>query len=156
MPNHGLILYFKLKRLPRLEILTSVINTIITRDKTPSLTGGGRGFSSKLLFLEVFVSFWAKSMIWHYKRYFNCNSKNIIQILMCNTCKWLYLGQTTNLKQRIRKHKSDVFHPQNSFCKKCVEHLRDCSRMKNLSLEYSHFYIRIKKNYASLKKNVSL
>ena len=53
-----------------------------------------------------------------------------IYILMCNTCEWFYLGQTTNLKQRIRKHKSDVFHSQNSFGKKCSEHLRDCSRMK--------------------------
>ena len=42
---------------------------------------------------------------------------------MCNTCEWFYLEQTTNLKQRIRKHKSEAFHPQNSFCKKC-------SRMK--------------------------
>ena len=132
MPYHRLIIYFKLKRLPRLEISTSVINTIITGYKTTSLTVGGRGFSSKLLFLEFFVSFWAKSMIWHYKRYFNCNSKNVIYILMCNTCEWLYLGQTTNLKQRIRKHKSDVFHPENSFCKKCVEDLGNCSRMKNV------------------------
>ena len=60
-----------------------------------------------------------KSMIWHYKRYCKCDSKSIIYILMCNTCEWFYLGQTANLKQRIRKHKSDVFHHQNSFCKKC-------------------------------------
>ena len=40
------------------------------------------------------------------------------------------LGHTTSLKQRVRKHKSDVFHPPNSFYKKCSEHLRDCSRMK--------------------------
>ena len=71
-----------------------------------------------------------KSMIWHYKRYFNCDSKNVIYILMCSTSAWFYLGQATNLKQRIRKHKLDVFHPQNRFCKKCSEHLRDCSRMK--------------------------
>ena len=68
-----------------------------------------------------------KSMIWHYKRYFNCDSKNVINRLMCNTCEQFYLGQTANLKQRIKKHKSDVFHPQNSFCKKCLEHLQDCS-----------------------------
>ena len=71
-----------------------------------------------------------KSMIWIYKRYFNCDRKNVFYILMCKTCEWFYLGQTTNLKQRIRKYKSDVFHTQNSFCKKCLEHLRDCSRMK--------------------------
>ena len=49
---------------------------------------------------------------------------------MCNTCEWFYLGQTNNLKQRIKKHKSDVFHPQNSFCKKYSGRLRSCSRMR--------------------------
>ena len=79
-----------------------------------------------------------------------------IYIPMCNTCEWFYLEQANNLKQRIIKHKSDVFHPQNSFCKKCSEHLRDCRRMKehlkNLFLEYTHFDMRIKRNYTSSKK----
>ena len=44
------------------------------------------------------------------------------------------MRQTANLKQRIGKHKSDVFHLQNRFCKKCSEHLRDCSRMKETFL----------------------
>ena len=60
---------------------------------------------------------------------------------MCNTCEWSYLGQTANLKKRIRKHKSEVFHPHISFCKKCSEHLRDCSRMKESSFKiYSFLY----------------
>ena len=91
-------------------------------------------------------------MIWHYKRYFNCDSKNAIYMMMCNTYEWFYLGQIANLKQRIRKHKSDFFHPQNSYCQKCSEHLRDCSRMKE---PFFRIYMRIKKNHASLKKNVS-
>ena len=50
---------------------------------------------------------------------------------MCNICEWFYLGETAYLKQlRIRKHKSDDFHLQNSFCKKWSKHLRDCSIMK--------------------------
>ena len=69
-------------------------------------------------------------MIWHYKRYFNCDSNNVIYILMWNTCKWSYLGETTNLKQGIRKPESDIFHPQNVKCKKCSEHSLNCSRMK--------------------------
>ena len=97
-----------------------------------------------------------KSMIWHCKRYFNCDSKSVIYILMCNICEWFYLWQTTNLKQRIRKHKSDVFHPQNSFCKKYSEHLCNCSRMKEHFFRITHFSMRIKKNYMSLKKSVSL
>ena len=75
---------------------------------------------------------------------------------MCNTYEYFYLGQTNNLKWRIRKHKSDVFHPQNGFCKKYSEHLHNCSRMKEPFLEYTHFYMRMKRNYASLKKIVSL
>ena len=88
-----------------------------------------------------------KSMIWYYKRYFNCPMKNFIYILMCNTCQWFYLGQTTNSKQRIRKHKSNVFHPQNSFCKKCSEHLRGYSIMKEPFSEFTHFRMRIRKSY---------
>ena len=42
-----------------------------------------------------------KSMIWHYKCYFNFDSKKVIFILMCSTCEWFYLGQTTNSKQII-------------------------------------------------------
>ena len=49
---------------------------------------------------------------------------------MYNTCELFDLGEISNFKQRIRKHKSDIFHPQNIFCKKCSKHLRDCSRMK--------------------------
>ena len=78
-------------------------------------------------------------MIWHYKGYF----KGVIYILMCNTCEWFDLDQTTNLKKRIRKHKSDVFHPQNSFCKKFLEHLRDCRKNRNTKLvvRYRCFFL---------------
>ena len=41
-----------------------------------------------------------------------------------------YIRQTEELKKRIRKHKSDVIHPNNSNCKKCSEHLVTCSKMK--------------------------
>ena len=71
---------------------------------------------------------------------------------MCNTCEWFYLGQTTNLKQRIRKHKSDVFHPQNSFCKKCSEHLRDCSRMKEPFFRIYPFSYENKKELREFKE----
>ena len=75
---------------------------------------------------------------------------------MCNICEWFYLGKKANSKQII-KHKSDVFHPQNSFCKKCSEHLRNCSRMKYSFFRiYPFLYEKKKKNYASLKKNIAL
>ena len=71
-----------------------------------------------------------KSMIWHYKHYFNCNSKDVIYILMYETCEWFYLGQTTYLKQRIRKHKSDLLHTQKIFSMKWSKHLHVCSIMR--------------------------
>ena len=91
-------------------------------------------------------------MIWHYKRYFNCDSKNVIYILMCNTCEWFYLGQTTNLKQGIRKHKSGIFPPQNSFCKKCSEYLRDCSRMEEHFFRIYPFLYQNKKELGEFKE----
>ena len=71
---------------------------------------------------------------------------------MCNTCDWFYLGQTISLKQRIRKHKSDVFHPQNSFCKKCSDHLRDCSKMKELFFRIYPFLYESKKELREFKE----
>ena len=91
-------------------------------------------------------------MIWHYKRYFNCDSKSVIYILVCSTCEWFYLGQTTNLKQRIRKHKSDVSHPHNSFCKKFSKHLRDCWRMKEPFFRIYPFLYENKKELREFKE----
>ena len=46
---------------------------------------------------------------------------NVLYILICNNCDYFYLGKTIDFKQRIRKHKSDVKHPQNSTCRECAE-----------------------------------
>ena len=90
-------------------------------------------------------------MICHYKRYFNCYSKKFVYILICNACEWFYLRQTTNLKQRIRRDKSDVFNSQNSFCKKRSEHLRDCSRMEQPFLRIYPFLYENKKELRAFK-----
>ena len=65
---------------------------------------------------------------------------------------WFYLGQTISLKQRIRKHKSDVFHPQNSFCKQCSEHLHDCSKMKEPFFRIYPFLYEKKKELCKFKE----
>ena len=64
---------------------------------------------------------------WVYTRYFNCDSKNVIYVLRCKWCWKFYIGETADLKKRIRKHKSDIKHPKNSFCKVLGDHLRKCS-----------------------------
>ena len=39
----------------------------------------------------------------------------------------------------MRKHKPDVKHPQNSTCRECAEHLRDCAKIE-LFLQIYPFY----------------
>ena len=53
MPYHGLIVYIQLKRFSRLEIYHRYIESLQRRNPT-SLTGGGRGFSSKFAFVRIF------------------------------------------------------------------------------------------------------
>ena len=62
--------------------------------------------------------------------FFNCDSKEVLYILICNNCDYFYLGKTIDFKQRRRKHKSDVKHPQNSTCRECAENLRDCAKIE--------------------------
>ena len=77
---------------------------------------------------------------WEYKRYFSCDSKNVIYILKCGGCWRFYIGETSNLKPRTRKHKSDINHPQNSFCRALAEHLRSCSGSPRFTI-YPFLYI---------------
>ena len=66
---------------------------------------------------------------WKYTRYFDCDSANVLYILICNNCWKFYIGETQETKQRTRKHKSDVLHPENSNCTKLSRHLRSCSNL---------------------------
>ena len=43
-------------------------------------------------------------MTCHYKRYFSCGSKDVLYVLICNNCNFLYIGQTEELKKRTRKN----------------------------------------------------
>ena len=61
-------------------------------------------------------------------------------------------GQTTNLKQIIKKSKSDVCHPQNSFCKKSSEHLRNCCRMTEPFFRIYPFLYENKKELREFKE----
>ena len=65
-----------------------------------------------------------KLLTWLYRCFFSCDSKDVLYVLPSN------IGQTEELKQHTRKHKSDVIHPNNCNCKKCSEYLRTCSKMK--------------------------
>ena len=71
-----------------------------------------------------------KSVTCSYKIFFDCDIKDVLYILICNNCDYFYLGKTIDFKQRIRKQKSDVKHPQNSTCRECAERLRDCAKIR--------------------------
>ena len=83
----------------------------------------------KNVYLFLFKSK-TKLLTWYYRRFSSCDSKDVLCTIICNNCDFFYIGQTEEVKQRIRKHKSDVIHPNKSNCKKCSEHLRTCSKMK--------------------------
>ena len=70
-----------------------------------------------------------KSVTWNHNKFFDCDFKDALYIVICNNCDYFYLGKTIDFKQRICKHKSDVKHPQNSTCRECAEHLRDCAKI---------------------------
>ena len=61
---------------------------------------------------------------------FDCDSKHVLYILICNNCDYFYLGKTVDFKQRILNDKSDVKHPQSSTCRECTEDLRDYAKIE--------------------------
>ena len=77
---------------------------------------------------------------WKYNRLFTCDSVNILYILICIACQNNYLGKTKCCKKRTRKHASDVRHPVNSNCRKCAEHVRKCSLLKEPYFRLYPFY----------------
>ena len=91
-------------------------------------------------------------MTWHYKRFINVLYTDVLYLLICNNYDFFYIGQTEELKQRTRKHKSDVIHPNNSYCKKCSEHLRACSNMKEPYLNIYPFLFEENKYLREFKE----
>ena len=93
-----------------------------------------------------------KLLTWHYRRFFSCHSKDVLYVLICNNCHFFYTRKTEGLKQRTRKHKSDVIHPNDSNRKKFPEHLRTCSKMKETYFNIYPFLYEENKYLQELKK----
>ena len=81
-----------------------------------------------------------KSVTWNYNKFFDCNSKDVLYILICNNCDNFYIGKTIDFKQRIHNHKSNVKHTQNSTCQECAEHLRDYAKIGPLFQIYLFYH----------------
>ena len=63
---------------------------------------------------------YGKSVTWNYNKFFDCDSKGVLYILICNNCHYFYLGKTVDFQRRIRKHKSDVKHLQSNISRECA------------------------------------
>ena len=91
-------------------------------------------YFNKLLDVLFFYLPARSTFNWQKQILFNYFHVILHETKLCGFLPWFLTGISfilfLKLKQRIRQHKSDVFHPQNSFSKKCSEHLRNCSRMK--------------------------
>ena len=70
-----------------------------------------------------------EQVTWTYNRYFTCQSVNALYVIMCNIPNDFYVGKAKSVIKRMRKHASDVRHPENSNCKVCANHLRACSNL---------------------------
>ena len=81
-----------------------------------------------------------KSVSWNYNKFFDWDSKDVLYILICNNYDYFYLGKTVDFKQRIRKHKSDVKHPQNSTSRECAERLRDSAEIETFFQIYPFYH----------------
>ena len=77
---------------------------------------------------------------WSYNRLFDCNSRNVIYVVKCHNCWMFYIGETEDLKARIRLHLSNVHHPTNANCKKLSNHLRRCSGLVHPYFTIHPFY----------------
>lgn len=79
-----------------------------------------------------------KEFTWEYTRFFNCDSCDVIYLCQCASCWEYYIGETGDLKERTRLHKSNTLHPRNANCRKLSEHLHRCSGLKREP--YFHIY----------------
>lgn len=77
---------------------------------------------------------------WIYTRTFSCDSLGILYVLKCRICTDTYLGKAKSVKSRVSKHISDVRHPHNSQCRKCTDHLREHSKLKEPFFYFFPFY----------------
>ena len=56
----------------------------------------------------------------------NCNAKNVIYLIRCSGCNKEYIGQTSNLRARVRIHKQQILNP-NLRTLYVSKHIAHCS-----------------------------
>ena len=73
---------------------------------------------------------------WKYNRSFNCNSINVIYMLICVKCGDNYIGETQNLRGRTNNTKSKVRYSENNS----LEYTKHFSHCSNLIEPYFYVY----------------
>ena len=90
------------------------------------------------------------------EHYMNCNSKNVIYLLGCDTCNQCYVGQTINFRERFLNHRSNIItktdtaignhfnlpnHSVNDLCVVLIEQIEANQELKNTLDEREKFWI---------------
>ena len=60
------------------------------------------------------------------KNYFDCNSKFVIYTLICDNCDKKYIGECSEVRQRMNLHKSDIKLHQNRKLQ-VSKHIHNCA-----------------------------
>jgi len=107
------------------------------------------------LYLQPVTSFTtATGNTWNIKSHITCDSKNVVYFLSCNLCNgdMNYIGQTTNLRQRMNNHISESRNGV-STCN-FPKHVFNCGKThKNLKEPYFKVYTFMKLSDSGLLIN---
>ena len=80
--------------------------------------------TNKIMFKNSKLPFKIKSNM-------DCNAKNVIYLINCSGCDKEYIGQTSNLRARVRVHKQQILNP-NLRTLYVSKHIAHCSIGKDI------------------------
>ena len=69
-------------------------------------------------------------MVFNVNYSMDCDTKNVIYVLICNNCKLEYIGETSDFRARMALHKQHINKIEYSFLK-VSEHIRNCNCTNN-------------------------
>lgn len=82
--------------------------------------------------------------------HFSCTSSHVIYKITCISCGAYYIGQTSNVRERVTNHKFRIFNEPYRI-QKVYKHLYDCNGGKKICFEFvPFFYVKQKTARARL------
>ena len=91
------------------------------------------------LFETDHVSFSNTGVVYKIKNNFTCDSGYIVYKITCNHCGLYYIGQTTNLRNRVTKHKHDLKNDAYRN-QKIYKHIYECAGANEIPFTITPFY----------------